>query len=375
MVRKLAGAEDLLNYTLYIQALLSTLTALFAFLIARRCFGSRVAIWSAALVAFMPTFLAFSHYFMSETLYTALFLAVPTILVLNQGRLGFKRALLAGLVGGVATLTKSQFLTLAPFVVLWILIRGRDALGGAGLRAATFVGGLLLVVLPWTIRNTLRYEHFLMVDSNPGNVLYKNWNVLRPENHDVGMFKNWGRDRKAYTGEIPMRPRSTEENIAWRNADEVKSALSFTFSHPVLLAKHSIIRAQDFFNPTSVLVRGIRKGHYVWLPHWATEALVWLVLLSTGGVLAFSVIGLVARPPTGPALLPGLLLLGCSILCVFIISTSRYRLPMMPLLIPFAVNGVMNVGILFRERWRLVIAVPVLLFMVVAWVRYIPLSF
>ena len=374
LIRKLAGADDFLRATLFVQAGLSTLTALFVFLIALRCFGSRVALWSAALVGFMPTFHAFSHYFLSETVYTTLFVAVPTILLTRAGPLSSKRVFLAGLVGGIAALTKSQFLTLTPFVILWILVQGRSTLGKSSVRAATFLGGVLLVVLPWTIRNTLRYEHFLLVDSNPGNVLYKNWNVLRPENHDVGMFKNWGKDRKAYDGDIPMRPRSSEENIAKRNAEEVRDAILFTLEHPLIFLKHSVTRAQDFFNPTSFLVRGIRKGHYTWLPNWVTELLVWLVLLSTGGVLAFSILGLAARPPTGPALLPAFLLVGCAILCVFIISTSRYRLPMMPLLIPFAIDGVRNASTLIRERRRLAIAVPVLVFMAVAWIRYVPLS-
>lgn len=375
LLRKIVGPESFLESTLYVQALLSSLTAWLVFLIAKRCFGPRRALASAALVAFMPTMLAYSHYFMSETVYTTLFVGVVALLVTRQEPLSAKRAFLAGLLGGVTALTKSQFLILTPFVILWILLTGRDSLRGAAIASGTFLVGTLLIVLPWTVRNTLRYDHFLLVDSNPGNVLYRNWNVLRPENHDVGMFKEWARERDAYDGEIPMRPRSKKKNVAARNAAEVSAAIAFTLDHPLLFLEHSFIRTQYLVNPTSFLVRGIRKDLYAWLPPWSREGLVWLVLLSTGATLALGVLGLCGRPPTGAALLPALLLLGSTILCVCIVSTSRYRFPMMPLLIPFAVNGALCLPALIRERPRsLWLAAPVLLFMVVTWIEYVPLS-
>ena len=100
-----------------------------------------------------------------------------------------------------------------------------------------------------------------------------------------------------------------------------------------------------------------------------------MVLLSTMAVLGFGTLGLIARLPTYSQLLPMLLIAGNVVVCVLIVSMSRYRFPMMPLLIPFAVEAALHARVIATERgtgWW--ISLGIIALMSVAWFMYIPYS-
>ena len=92
------------------QAFFSTATAWLLFLAARRLFGDRTALWSAGVWAFLPTAICYTQLFLGETLYALFVLGVPVLLLPMGGSLGARRSFLAGLLAGVATLTRSIFL-------------------------------------------------------------------------------------------------------------------------------------------------------------------------------------------------------------------------------------------------------------------------
>ncbi len=372
---RVLGQEHFLTGVRVTQVILSTLTAWLVYLIALRLFDRRNALLSLGLAAFFPTFIAYSHYFYSETVYTFLLLWIVALLLAREGPTTPRRALCAGILGGLAALARGAFILQAPFVLLWLLLPRGGGPKQRGLACAAFLLGLAGTIAPWSVRNTLHYGHFLLIDTNGGNVLHKNWNALRPENHDVGMRSRWRKDRKAYAGEVPFRERIAEEDIVLRSGAETRAAIAFTLAHPMIFLRNSVTRAKELVNPTSLLVRTIRRGAYAGLPPLLAEVLVWLVLLSTMGVLAFGMLGLAARPPTPEQLLPLFLILGNVIVCVFIISMSRYRYPMMPLLIPFAIEGARRCRVLCTERnpgWW--VAIGTIALMSLAWIAYVHYS-
>lgn len=357
------------------QVLLSTLTVLVIYLVAARAFDRRNALISAGVTAFFPTFIAYSHYFYTETLYTVLFVAIGGVLLCGVRPLSLRRVFAAGIVGGLAALTRSGFIVQAPFVLLWLLFAGGAPLRRRALAAAFFALGMVAAIAPWSVRNAVRYERFLLIDTNGGNVLHKNWNAIRQENHDIGMDKRWRDDRQSYEGAIPFRERVEIDEPIARNSAEIRAAVRFTLRHPALFLRQSLIRAEELVNPTSFLVRAIRLGDYA-LPPIAAETLVWSVLVSTMALLAFGAFGLSAlRPSNTAATLPALLICSNVVVCVAIVSMSRYRYPMMPLLVPFAVDGLVRLPRLAAQRprafWAALATVGA---MAVAWVRYVPYS-
>jgi 4-amino-4-deoxy-L-arabinose transferase-like glycosyltransferase len=372
------GPDHLHTSVKLIQALLGGLTALFVHWIALSLFDRRTALLSATIAALYPTFLAYSHYFYSETLYTFLLTAV-TAALLRESKLAHALALLGtGLLGGLAALTRSIFLLQAPIIAGWIALRDWVPSRRHVLLALIFVAGVATVIVPWSIRNTLRYDRFLLIDTNAGNVLYKNWNGILPENHDIGLIGRWHHLARRYHLDPLMRDRVEEEHIVDRNNAEIRAAIAYVLEHPGIYMRNSILRATETLNPTSFVVRALRLDHYGAVPRQLEELIVLTIVVSTMGLMIFSVLGLSLFPMTRARMLPTLLILSHTGACVLIISTSRYRYPMMPLLIPFAAHAILDIRNLPKlrdARLRWLAAAALIAFMGYAWIAYVPLSF
>jgi len=369
------GEETFLTWVRVAQVLLSVLTTLLVYAVALRVFDRRNALISAAIVSVFPTFVAYTHYLLTETVYTFLFVGLAALLLAPPRPTTPGRALAAGVVGGLAALARGAFVVQAPFVLLWLLWPGGGGRRRRAFNAGAFLLGMAVAIGPWSVYSTLRYDRFLLIDTNGGNVLYKNWNVIRQENHDVGMDKRWRDDKLAYEGRIPFRERVEVEHIVERSGAETRAAVRFVLAHPLLFARNSVIRAAELVNPTSFLVRSIRRGDYAGLPTLLGEALIWVGLLGTMALLGFGALGLAGRPPTVERMLPGLMILGNVAVCVLIVSMSRYRYPMLLLVVPFAVDGALRLRQAAGERtcgWWLSLLVVAL--MAVAWILYVPYS-
>ena len=361
------------------QVVLSSLTVLLLYRISLRAFDRKTAVVAAAVTAFYPPLIGFSHYLYAETVYTFLLVALAAALLAAGDRPGMWRIFCVGLIGGVTALTRSVFLVQIPFLVAWFVLASRAGRKWSAGRVAVFLAGIFIVIAPWTARNISRYDAFLLIDSNAGNVLYKNLNAIRQENHDIGMGTRWAEEKRAYRGSIPFRPRVEIDNIAKRNSAEVRAAILFTLRHPVLYAKHCAIRAAELLNPTSFPIKAIRRAYYAGLPPPLGELLAWISLLSVMAVLAASAAGIWGGLANPDRSLPFLLVIGNIALAVLVVSMSRYRLPMMPLLIPFGVNALLQGKALFRkgggwDRKRLAAAAITLVLLVSIWIVYIPYS-
>lgn len=363
-----------------VQVALSTATVLLVYPIARRAFSRRTALVSAGVVAFYPPLVAFSHYLYAETIYTFLLVALAAALLAAGDRPGAARPFAAGLLGGAAALTRSVFIAQIPFLLLWFFLARRRGRSWSRAAIALFLAGIAVVVAPWTIRNVARYDAFLLIDSNAGNVLYKNLNAIRQENHDIGMGTRWREEAEAHRGPVPLRPRVDEENIAKRNSAEVRAALAFVARHPALYLRQCAVRAAELVNPTSYPIKAMRRNYYPGLPPAAAETLILICLLSVMAVLAAGLAGVWAGGKGADRLLPLLLIVGNTALAVAVVSMSRYRLPMMPFLVPFGVNAILHGKSVFTGRdgrvaWRRAAAAAILLALTAwAWAIYVPYS-
>lgn len=164
----LLGAEPLA--VRLVQALLGALTCIPVFLIGRRLGGDVAGVLAALGVALHPILLYMTGWVYSETLFllllwTGLWLFVR---ILDAGAPRY--ALLAGVVLGIATLVRPEIVFLPLFVAaIGVVLRWpRRVLG-----AIVFVQVVLLVViLPWTVRNTLTHGKLVLLTTNTGAVFY-----------------------------------------------------------------------------------------------------------------------------------------------------------------------------------------------------------
>jgi 4-amino-4-deoxy-L-arabinose transferase-like glycosyltransferase len=154
---------------LAINSFFSALTCIPIFLIARRCFSEKVALWSAWLWAVLPSVMYWSTRWVWETSLAALLLALIFWLTLKMENLdGATPWIGFGLLWGVAALTNVSLLSFLPVAGVWAWYRraknGKTSLPGIALASVFFAA----TISPWLVRNYETFGHPMFVRSNFG---------------------------------------------------------------------------------------------------------------------------------------------------------------------------------------------------------------
>lgn len=154
---------------LSINSLLATLTTIPIFLIARRTFSERVAIWSAYAWALNPYIWYWSIHWIWDTTLTPLLLACVFLLALElQDWRGLRGWISFGALYGVGALANPTMLAFLPFCGLWIWRQryrnGLSSLGGVVLSSVVFFA----VLSPWVIRNYEVFGRFVFLRDDFG---------------------------------------------------------------------------------------------------------------------------------------------------------------------------------------------------------------
>jgi 4-amino-4-deoxy-L-arabinose transferase-like glycosyltransferase len=154
------------------QALLGTASVALLYAIARRLFDHRVAIIAAALTACFPNLIFYSGLIYSETLYVfGILLAVWIVVRADWNPVPSLPVIaLFGLVVGFTTLVRPFTLPLPLFLGIALLRAGARWADTARV-VAIALGIAVLVLVPWTIRNSRALDAFVPVSTNLGDTL------------------------------------------------------------------------------------------------------------------------------------------------------------------------------------------------------------
>ncbi len=356
------------------QVVLVVAMAALAYQSARNAWGRRAGLWAAALVGFYPNLIAFAHYNFNEILFSFLLLLALTLL-LRAKRDRTARELptlaLAGVVLGLATLTRETTWFLAPVLAAWISFERPWNAGRALKRFAAVELPVIALVAPWAAYNTSRFGEFLLLSTNAGNVLYHNQNTGPPENHD---FRAAQLGPKAYPE--PPRPRCGLKNPVANYRCEIANARDYMRAHPERVAARAFPKLAALMNPVSFPLRFLRAGRY---GNASVGMVRTVTLVTAGSFMALTLLGAVAIwfGPPGPErqLTVVVLLFSLSVVAVTF-GMSRYRLPLMPLCAIQASSVLANFRVLAPQRssparWTGIVAT--LAFLGWVWIRYLPL--
>src|ERR1700730_712987 len=147
----------------------SSLTCVPVFLIARKVFGVRVAVWAGWIWAFFPYSIALSNVVVWETSLTTLLLTLLVLLTLNlEHSKNLSAWVVYGLLWGVSALTSPAILSTLPFLGAWIWFRQRRRGSNCTGVAAGASLAFLFVVTPWIWRCSRTYGRFVAFRSNFG---------------------------------------------------------------------------------------------------------------------------------------------------------------------------------------------------------------
>ena len=360
------------------QAVLSTISVLLVYRIARREAGQHAARIAAVLVAFNPVLIAFSHRLWSETLFIFLLLLAMDLLArpITEGSL--RRWVGAGLFLGLGALTRPMLVTFLPFLGAWLLfhvLKRQVILAPALARFFSLALAMFLVILPWTIRNRLTSGDFVLIDSNGA------FNILvgaQPETRFVDKDDVWsyrfGRvNDEAYVDLVAREPGRAQ-------ALAMDGAMSHIRNDIGGFAAKSWWEAGHLWTLDSFLLRHLRNRWYGSVPGWVVS----IVTLMAAGWFAVVVLagfgGITTGTPSSFRSLLLLLLAQFTLLFAVTYALSRYAVPLQALLaIPAAAFLAGPREALSRLRsglipvHRLVLLSLVLIALGLAWIRDFPL--
>jgi hypothetical protein len=132
--------------------------------------GERIGLISAAITAVYAYFIYYAAVLMTEGFYIiAILWSFDISLQIVQAKENKRRQwLLLGLSLGSAVLLRQLFLLFIPFFLLWLWWAARPKLRYLVLPIAV----VLLMMLPWTVRNFIVFDQFVLLNTNAGYAFF-----------------------------------------------------------------------------------------------------------------------------------------------------------------------------------------------------------
>lgn len=383
----------------------SVATVGLVYALARRAGGVRAGRIAATLCALYPTHVAYSHYLFSETLFTALLVGAVGVWFRRPEGAGRLEIVGAGLLFGLAALTRSVALYFLPCFIVWLALRGRRA----ELRAAAGVLAVaLLTIAPWTLRNAFVYDDFLLVDGTFGLTAYWAYNE-EAMNMDLGYagqrvntnrpicqiaerrqpFPPLRRLRSFFPPRTELDARTAQRlrpnlerarGFVLRDHPrfqrcEIANAWRFAREHPGLVLERLPQRFRAFWGPNSFLLRSVLWGAYPRVDPSAYALLKGVVPLFYVAVVVAALLAL-GRAPMPPVVeWIALFTAYYTAAHVLAVAYSRYRLPLMPLLMVVASLWLARPRVPDTPARRLIVGLAIAAFVALAadyWWRVLP---
>ena len=142
----------------------------------KRTLGRPVGLAGAAAISIYIYLVYYSACLMTESFYIVALLWTLDALQRIRASVGTQKSTWVelGLAWGVATLLRQQALLLMPVFLAWLLWAtwGRIKVRTLLLSVVLAVAIVAAFVLPWTVRNYVVYQRFLLLNSNVGYALY-----------------------------------------------------------------------------------------------------------------------------------------------------------------------------------------------------------
>jgi 4-amino-4-deoxy-L-arabinose transferase-like glycosyltransferase len=175
-VHTLAGSANP-NHALVLNVILSTATLPMLFFVYRRWFWDA---WGKVFVAYgitavFPNLIAYTNVAGTETLFLFLLAALLLAQLYIPASSPYRRAIVMGVLCGLAALTK-PFMLAYPVVVFVMWWMQENKLKQTFAFVGLMVGVMLITIAPWSIRNFVQFGRPILISYNAGYVQLVNNN-------------------------------------------------------------------------------------------------------------------------------------------------------------------------------------------------------
>jgi 4-amino-4-deoxy-L-arabinose transferase-like glycosyltransferase len=294
------------------QSLLNVLTILPIYGLGMMIFDKRVALTASFIIAIDSFFIFFTGLILSEILFMV-FLS-SSLCFLYIGIRDDRYFLLASgsLLMGLAILTRASLLLFPVFILVWIILEKRDNIKRALYSCVFFVIMVVLVLLPWSIRNYSIYHSFVPVTIGSGLTLYEGNNPVAdggPTGHKIT--------------HLPSSLTPLEQDRLYR-----AKALQFISEKPGRFLSLALVKFKRFWNiiPNYEEYRSVKY--------------ILISLLSYVPILVFGIIGIILSLTRDKKVLFLLLpVIYYTALHMIFPGSVRYRVPIMPFFMIISAYG------------------------------------
>jgi 4-amino-4-deoxy-L-arabinose transferase-like glycosyltransferase len=293
-------------------------------------FGRRVGLVAAAVTAFYPELVWYPAHYWSETVFLLLLWWAIERTLAADARGSPRVAVVAGVLWGLAILTRELALYLVPIAALWML--RPHARGGGHVRdrkiqdltPAVLVLSAVLTALPWTIRNAVVFRAFIPVSTMGGlNLWQGNTTLTHLQIYEVLPTIGGPAEQDRYC-----------RAMAWT---------AIAARQPGWILEKLRSEMPEFWKAGSeVLDHLVGREACGPLPRSKLVPIELLLVLPYLALLALSLVGLARVRFSGAAWLLLLLLAAYNAAHVAAYATTRFRLPVLPVV--FMVGAAVLVG-------------------------------
>jgi len=304
-----------------IQAVMGAASCVLVYLITVVIFNEMRAILSGFLCCFYPPLIVNTSQILTETLFI-FFLLLGILCIISKSN--FMNLLLSGLIFGLALLTRPFLIFFLPFLFAWIVFNKKYKARKA---VAVLVAGVLIVLLPWTLRNYYKLNSFVPFANVGGLTLYNSY-VVPQKGFGFNSLEGVGGEYYEITEETSQ------------NRYLIQKTTEYIKENPLEVVKLSIKKILLFIYPFD--------GYWYNISFGSKYNVFW------GIILCFSVLGIAMNlnENTINKTLIYFLFISFLIGIVIFYGSPRFRLPIEPLLICFASDGMIrfskeNLNVLF----------------------------
>ena len=326
-------ADSLVQNLRLLQACVSAATVVPMYVLARELFprenGHRrgVPLVAALLCALSYTLAANAAELLSETLFLFGLATLLWLLVGAGRRASWRWALLAGLVLGLLCLTRSVALPLLPLGALWLFLQMK----GAALKTAgTYALAACLIVLPWTARNYATYGGLIVIDTTGAENLWLDNNPAAATPDDP-----LGREAAKRALYDLGDDRLARQRLASRQG------IAAIIGNPGWFVGKAGGELLKFF--ALEYADDMRARPEIWVPPAEVAARLllgdglWLLIMLAGASGLAS-----AATPAAPRWLLAPWALYVLLTALIFHVELRYRLPLFPVLLPYAARAILD---------------------------------
>jgi len=301
--------------------LLGTLAIVLIGLFARRLAGPVAGVAAAVIAAVNPNLWMNDAVIMSETISTVMIVGVLWAGVELRRTPTWGWAVATGALCGLGVLARAEIALFLPLLILPAIALARDVPWRARAGRAALAGAAaVLVIAPWTLWNTTKFDNVVVISANMGTTLL---GANCEETYDGDLTGSW---YLPCVIEFNDAERTQERGLDNSEVSELQTAAGLRFARENLDRLPQVVYARlgrtfGWWDVDQQVLSNNGEGRPTWAS-WAGYATFWLLA-------PLSIVGAIVLRRRGGDLLPAMasLVMVVAVSAIFY-GIARFRLPL-----------------------------------------------